>query len=78
MCSWWSEADAKDFVKLIDFGLAYHAREGQAARGGVVGTPGYIAPEVLGGEPVGPAADLYALGVILFEMPTGRQPFVTP
>lgn len=66
----------KDFVKLIDFGLAYHAREGQAARGEVVGTPGYIAPEVLRGEPAGPAADLYALGVVFFEMLTGRQPFV--
>lgn len=65
-----------DFVKLIDFGLAYLAREERTEASGLLaGTPGYIAPEVLAGEAAGPAADLYAVGVMLFEMVTGRHPF---
>lgn len=67
----------REFVKLIDFGFAHHAREGDLASGGtLLGTPGYIAPEVLEGQAAGPAADLYALGVVFFEMVTGRQPFL--
>jgi eukaryotic-like serine/threonine-protein kinase len=65
-----------NLVKLIDFGLAHLAREGGVGATGVLlGTPGYIAPELLRGEEAGPPADLYALGVILFEMLTGRPPF---
>jgi serine/threonine-protein kinase len=65
-----------NFVKLIDFGLAYLAREDQKEQGeALAGTPGYIAPEVLAGGAAGPAADLYALGVMLFEMVTGQHPF---
>ena len=64
------------FVKLIDFGLARLPREGQLGPAGArVGTPGYISPEVLAGAEAGPAADLYALGVMFFEMVTGRPPF---
>lgn len=67
----------RDFVKLIDFGFAHHAREGDLVSGGaLLGTPGYIAPEVLEGHEAGPAADLYALGVVFFEMVTGRPPFL--
>lgn len=63
-------------VKLIDFGLAHLAREGGAGGAGVLlGTPGYIAPELLRGEEAGAPADLYALGVVVFEMLTGRPPF---
>jgi len=65
----------KNFVKLIDFGFAHHARERDLVPGALLGTPGYIAPEVLAGQPAGPAADLYALGVVFFEMATGRPPF---
>ncbi len=65
-------------VKVADFGLAKSRAQGktlQTAQGVMLGTPGYMAPEVIRGEPAGPAADCYALGVILFEMLAGRRPF---
>ncbi len=65
-------------VKLADFGLAKAAgalQTVQTEAGVVMGTPGYMAPEVIQGEPAGQAADLYALGVILHEMLAGTRPF---
>jgi non-specific serine/threonine protein kinase len=66
-------------VKLLDFGLARpHLAEGHVTLtqpGMIVGTPRYMAPEMFGDEPVGPSADLFALGAILFEMLTGRPAF---
>src|SRR5918992_1198759 len=66
-------------VKLLDFGLARpHLADGHVtltSPGTVVGTPRYMAPEMFGDEPVGPSADLFALGSILFEMLTGRPAF---
>ncbi|MCA9758021.1 MAG: serine/threonine protein kinase [Candidatus Eisenbacteria bacterium] len=44
----------------------------------IVGTPAYMSPELVRGDSIGPAADLYALGVVLFEMCTGRLPFRHP
>ncbi|MCC6876409.1 MAG: serine/threonine protein kinase [Sandaracinaceae bacterium] len=61
-------------LKVIDFGIA-RALYAERARGAITGTPKYISPEEVEGEPLGPAADLYALGVVLFEMLTGRAPF---
>ncbi len=65
-------------VKVADFGLAKvvtGSQTFQSASGLVLGTPGYLAPEVMEGRPATAAADLYALGVILFEMLAGRGPF---
>jgi hypothetical protein len=59
-------------VKVIDFGIA--AFVGSPADGPIVGTPGYVAPERLAGDPGGPGADVYALGVMLFTALTGRRP----
>ena len=60
-------------VKLSDFGLS--RRRGDARGTSVGGTPAYLAPEVVRGEPTGEKSDLYALGVTLYEMTFGRVPF---
>jgi serine/threonine protein kinase len=67
-------------VKLLDFGIAKLAhtehRMEQTASGAIVGTPLYIAPEQAKGLVVDARADVYALGSMMFEMLTGRVPFV--
>ncbi len=66
----------KDFVKILDFGLAALAHDPRLApKGAVFGTPEYMSPEQARGETAGPQADLYALGILFFEMLTGRLPF---
>lgn len=63
-------------IKLSDFGIAKAAEQTQVTRtGDFLGTPAYIAPEQARGEDIGPAADQFALGVMLYEMVTGRRPF---
>jgi len=63
-------------VKLLDFGIARSTRDTRLTGAGeVFGTPQYMAPERIVSIDAGPAADLYALGIILFEMTTGTLPF---
>jgi len=72
-----TKSGRRNFVKLLDFGLARLARDGRlAAKGAVFGTPEYMSPEQARGEDALPISDLYSLGVIFFEMVTGRLPFV--
>ncbi|NIN09809.1 MAG: protein kinase, partial [Gemmatimonadales bacterium] len=62
-------------TKLMDFGLARSMASRISSKGTIVGTVFYLAPEqALGGEVDG-RADLYALGVMLYELTTGRLPF---
>jgi eukaryotic-like serine/threonine-protein kinase len=71
----------KDGVpKITDFGLAKRIEEkdqGQTKTGAILGTPSYMAPEQAMGraKDVGPAADIYSLGAVLYDMLTGRPPF---
>lgn len=70
--------DEPDFVKVLDFGLAkFFAASGldTTLSGGYVGSPLYMAPEMVRGEPVTPRTDVYSLGAILYEAACGRPPF---
>jgi serine/threonine-protein kinase len=73
--------DDHDRVKLLDFGIAKLAVDRTGARtsitqtGMVVGTPTHMSPEQASGGSVGPATDIYALGVVAFELATGKLPF---
>ncbi|MFL5365093.1 MAG: serine/threonine-protein kinase [Myxococcales bacterium] len=62
-------------VKLLDFGAAKASDEPALTRSRILGTPGYIAPEVWEGDPPDPRSDLYAVGAMLFEMISGQRAF---
>jgi len=69
--------DGPGHAVLMDFGLAKDRREsGLTTAGSVLGTPEYMAPEQIQGEEVSPASDIYSFGVLLFEMISGRLPFI--
>jgi serine/threonine protein kinase len=71
--------DAEGRVKVVDFGLARSVTPspapGLTATGAALGTPGYMAPEQLRGERADARADVFAFGVIAYELATGRHPF---
>jgi hypothetical protein len=67
---WLEEPTGK--AKLLDFGLAVISSGNNTRK--VVGTPGYMSPEQLMGEPTGVASDLYSLGAILYRLTTGKLP----
>ncbi|MEU6237896.1 serine/threonine-protein kinase [Kitasatospora sp. NPDC047058] len=65
-------------AKVLDFGIARLLTQtggGLTSTGVVIGTPPYLAPECWSGDPIDGRADLYALGVVLFQLCTGQRPF---
>lgn len=69
--------DAKGEVKLMDFGVARmtEAAEAMTQAGLIVGTPHYMSPEQVQGKQLDPRTDVYAMGVLLYELLVGRRPF---
>ena len=68
--------DSEGSVRIMDFGIARaEAAKGITERGTMIGTPEYMAPEQIEGQDVDQRADISSLGIILFEMLTGRVPF---
>jgi serine/threonine-protein kinase len=75
------KAGQDDWVEVLDFGIAKRSNEVDTneakltQQGMVLGTPPYMSPEQFTGKPVGSASDIYSLGVMAYEMLTGRLPF---
>jgi predicted Ser/Thr protein kinase len=75
------DSDGADVrIKLLDFGVAklLERDSGLTVQGARIGTPTHMAPEQILGQRVGPETDIYALGVMLFTMLTGRLPYQAP
>jgi len=67
--------DDEDNVKVADFGIARAGASDITEVGAIMGTAQYLSPEQAQGRPVTEASDLYSIGIVLFEMLTGRAPF---
>jgi serine/threonine-protein kinase len=70
--------DGDDLVKIVDFGIAKVAgndAQKVTRTGLVIGTPDYMSPEQLSGDPIDPRSDVYSLGIVAFNMLTGKLPF---
>jgi len=69
--------ERQERVKVLDFGLAreMHCEHSLSPAGSILGTPAYMAPEQTRGEAVDARADLFSLGVVLYELVTGCRPF---
>ena len=67
--------DASGRARVVDFGLAFDPKIGDTYANELAGTPGYMAPEQISGEPIAPATDVHAIGVMLYEMLTGARPW---
>jgi serine/threonine protein kinase len=68
--------DGSTAIKILDFGVAQFTNEPRENRSTpLAGTPAYLAPELIDGRPAGASADIYAFGVLMYEMLTGRRPF---
>ena len=73
------KAGVGDHVKLLDFGLARFRNHSSNLTGAmVIGTPDYMAPEQVCGSELDHRVDLYACGIVLFELLTGKRPFEAP
>ncbi len=73
--------DQQDVVKVLDFGLVKNVathETGPTLKGAFLGSPKYMAPEQIRSEPLDGRTDIYALGVLLYEMLTGQVPFGGP
>jgi serine/threonine-protein kinase len=67
----------RGLVKVMDFGIARQSDDTIVTQAGaVIGSPAYMSPEQATGEPATESADIWSLGVITYELLTGRQPFV--
>jgi len=78
-----SFAGAEDFIKLLDFGIAkdlggkIDGGRNKTASGSIYGTAAYVAPESLSGKTADARVDIYALGILMYELLLGKKPFVS-
>ena len=76
LCNRVASSDRRKWnIKLLDFGLAHIRSKGEGRSETVAGTPEYLAPERITGDPPAPAMDVYSLGIVLYELLTGLPPF---